>query len=223
MIDVDLDQALLATAVIDHDHPLVQETTQRLIEGCSSPAARVAVLFEWVRDEIVYDMAPDLVDRDSWRASATIERGWGFCQQKAVLMTAMARAAGVPAVLVYQSVIEHRLPDRFEIYLPEKRMRPHGLSAVRVDGRWQRLDPSLHREMCDRRGLHVVEWTPGADAVLPEFDLAGRPHCTIEEDLGAYADLPDHIVATTMALGFLHTDEFRAAVRRGRSEFPTAG
>ena len=223
MTEADPDEALRATSVIDHEHPLVTEMTNRLVDGRSTPMDRVAVLFEWVRDEIEYDMAPDLRGRDSWRASATLERGWGFCQQKAVLLTAMARAAGVPAALSYQSVIEHRLPDRFEVYLPDKRMRPHGLSAVRIGDRWQRLDPSLHREMCDRRGLHVVEWKPGTDALLPRFDRAGQPHCTIEEDLGSYVDLPEHIVASTMALTFLHTEEFRMAVRRGRSGFPPAG
>ena len=133
----------------------------------------------------------------------------------------MARAAGVPAVLAYQSVIEHRLPDRFESYLPGKRMRPHGLSAVWIGGRWQQLDPSLHREMCDRRGLRLVEWVPGSDALLPESDLSGRPHCTIEEELGMHVDLPDQIVTSTMALEFLHTEEFRTAVRRGRSDVPS--
>ena len=220
MIDPRSARVLAATSVIDHRHPLVRETTRQLIDGQSTPADRVTTLFEWVRDEIAYDMAPDLRDRRSWRASDTIDRGWGFCQQKAVLLTAMARAAGVPAVVAYQSVIEHRLPDRFDVYLPEKRMRPHGLSAVWIDGRWQQLDPSLHREMCDRRGLQVVQWVPGEDALLPQLDRAGQPHCTIEEDLGMYDDLPDHIVGATMAHAFLHTEEFRSEVRgRGRSEF----
>lgn len=220
MIDPRSAGVLAATSVIDHEHPLVRDTTLQLIDGRSTPVDRMTTLFRWVRDEIAYDMAPDLSDRGSWRASDTIGRGWGFCQQKAVLLTAMARAAGVPAVLAYQSVIEHRLPDRFEVYLPEKRMRPHGLSAVWIDGRWQQLDPSLHREMCDRRGLQLVEWVPGENALLPQLDLAGQPHCTIEEDLGMYDDLPDHIVAATMALSFLHTEEFRSEVRgRGRSEF----
>jgi hypothetical protein len=31
-----------------------------------------------VRDEVAFDMAPDLPSREAWRASATLERGYGF-------------------------------------------------------------------------------------------------------------------------------------------------
>ena len=50
VIDVDPEGALASTPVIDHEHPLVRETTQRLVGERSTPAERVAVLFEWVRD-----------------------------------------------------------------------------------------------------------------------------------------------------------------------------
>jgi len=42
-------------------------------------------------------MAPRFDEgRDEWKASATLERGHGFCQQKAVALAALLRARGIP-------------------------------------------------------------------------------------------------------------------------------
>jgi transglutaminase-like putative cysteine protease len=213
------EDALGATDVIDADHPAIVARAAEIVaplraDGAVTPDAEIAAVFAWVRDTIAYDMAPDLVDRTSWRASDTLERGWGFCQHKAVLLAALGRSLGHPVALAFQSVIDATIPDRFEVYLPQKRMRPHGLAAVWLDGRWQRLDPSLPASMCARRGLQVVEWTPGHDALLPATDASGATHCTIEEEMGLAGDLPDDMVAATMALTFLHTDEYKSAARR---------
>ena len=205
---------MIPTAIIVTDHPAVADAASSITEGTDGDAPRVRALFEWVRDEIAYDIAPDLDGPTSWRASDTLARWWGFCQQKAVLLAALLRSIDIPSALAFQSVIDHTMPDRFTVYRPQKRMRPHGLAAVLFEGRWQLLDPSIHRGMCERRGLQLVEWSPGTDAVLPRFDLAGGPHCEIEEDLGVYSTLPDHVVEATMALNFLHADEFKQAARR---------
>lgn len=211
---VDPGDALAADPVIDADHPDIRAAASRLGGSGDDDDDRARRLFVWVRDHVGYDMAPDLESPESWRASDTLRRRWGFCQQKAVLLVALARASGIPAVLAFQSVIDHSMPDRFEIYLPEKRMRPHGLAAVWTDGRWQRLDPSLDRGLCERRRQRLVDWTGDGDAVLPRTDLDGRAHFEIEGDLGLFAALTDEMYDATMALSFLHTDEFKLAARR---------
>lgn len=74
MIDAGSDGVLADTIAINHRHPIVSDTAREIVAGESEPERAIAALFEWVRDEIVYDMAPDLNDRESWRASDTIER-----------------------------------------------------------------------------------------------------------------------------------------------------
>ena len=64
------------------------------------------LLFEYVRDEVAYEMAPRFDEgRDEWKASATLERGYGFCQQKAVALAALLRARGIPAGIVVQDLL----------------------------------------------------------------------------------------------------------------------
>ena len=62
------------------------------------------LLFDHVRDEVAYEMAPRFDEgRDEWKASATLERGYGFCQQKAVALAALLRARGIPAGIVVRT------------------------------------------------------------------------------------------------------------------------
>jgi hypothetical protein len=44
------------------------------------------------------------------RASRILERGTGMCLQKAVLLCALARTAGIRARLAFQAIRDHRLP-----------------------------------------------------------------------------------------------------------------
>lgn len=209
------DLALGVDEVIDWDTEQVASVVARVRDEVGrDDMAMVGGLFAWVRDEVAFDMAPDVQGRSSWAASSTIVRRWGFCQQKAIALVALCRASGIPAVPVYQSVVDARMPDRFEKYLPGKRMDPHGLAAVHVGGCWQRLDPTIHREMSRRAGLRNVEWHPGSDAVLPTTDLKGDPHCSIEYEYEVSVTLPEWVVEATLQLPFLHDPDFLSIAAR---------
>ena len=74
------EDALGATDLIDADAPIVRETAVR-VAGDAQGGEAVRLLFDHVRDEVAYEMAPRFDEgRDEWKASATLERGYGFCQ-----------------------------------------------------------------------------------------------------------------------------------------------
>ena len=100
-----------------------------------------------MRDEIRYDMAPDVEGREDWNATATLERGHGFCQQKAVLLAALLRARDIPAGIVLQDLHDHKIPPHYVEFIGSQRLEVHGLTCAFVDGRWVRLDPTLPRAL----------------------------------------------------------------------------
>ncbi|WP_249266593.1 MULTISPECIES: transglutaminase-like domain-containing protein [unclassified Pseudonocardia] len=65
--------------------------------GLDDPRARAAALFEAVRDEIWYDPFCVVTDPEAYRASRVAGQQGNWCVPKAVLLTAAARAAGIPA------------------------------------------------------------------------------------------------------------------------------
>ena len=139
-------------------------------------------------------MAPDVETRDDWRATETLERGAGFCQQKAVLLAALLRARDIPAGLVLQDLLDHKIPPHYAELIGSQRLEVHGLTCAFLDGRWVRLDATLPRSFVERKRYRLVEFDGRDDAVLAETDLDGEPHFDVLEELGSWPDLPDEIV-----------------------------
>lgn len=206
--------ALGATELIDADAPLVRETAER-VAGDAEGVEAVRRLFEHVRDRIAYEMAPDFEDgRLAWKASATLERGYGFCQQKAVALAALLRAREIPAGIVVQDLQDHKIPPHYVEFIGSQRIEVHGLTCVYVNGRWMRLDATLPRALCEKKGYRLVEFDGSGDAVLPATDVDGEPHFDILAELGTWADMPDEVVERTLAFDYLGRPEYARMARR---------
>jgi hypothetical protein len=205
--------AVGATDVIEADAPSIRELADRLA-GDAEGAAAARILFDFVRDEIAYDMAPDVEAREDWRATETLERGSGFCQQKAVLLAALLRARDIPAGVVLQDLLDHKIPPHYVELIGSQRLEVHGLTCAFLDGRWVRLDATLPRSFVERKRYRLVEFDGVGDAVLAETDLDGEPHFEVLEELGSWPDLPDETVEYVLGLDWLHSDEYKQVARR---------
>ncbi len=192
--DADPGACLGPTDVIDSTHPAIVEMATQLTAGQETPFRRAQALFNFVRDAVRYNIAPDLLSRADWRASATLARGDGFCQQKAVLLAALARAAGIPSAIGFQHLRDYKLLDtRYETAIPHGIIPYHGLTYLWLDGAWRIADATLDAALCKRRRYRLVELQPGADARLPATDLDGKPHFDILAEYGPFPDLPESV------------------------------
>lgn len=186
------DACLSPTDVIDATHPAIADKARQIATGKTEPD-RARQLFTFVRDTIRYDFTPKLDSRDAWRASATLQRGKGFCQQKAVLLAALWRAAGIPSAICFQHIRDHKLLDtRFASVLPNGIITFHGLAAA-WRSRWVRADPSLDSSLTRIRGYRLVEFDGSNEALLPSADLNGQSHFDFLGQFGPFSDLPHSI------------------------------
>ena len=97
---------LSATPLVDSDHPAVRDFVARHAKG-ATPTERAIALYYAVRDGFRYDPYRVDLDPDGMRASAVLERGYGWCVTKAALLAAATRAAGIPARLGFADVRNH--------------------------------------------------------------------------------------------------------------------
>jgi transglutaminase-like putative cysteine protease len=207
------EEGLVPTDVIDSDHPVVRQTADR-VAGDADGAEAVGRLFDYVRDALRYDMAPVLDQRSDWTASSTIERGYGFCQQKAVALAALLRARGVPSGVAAEDLLDHRIPPPYVEHMGSQVLPFHGFTIAYVDGEWRRLDATLDRALCERKNYRIVEYEPGRDCVLPPDDRAGLPHFEHLVEHGRWADLPHEVVDEVLALDYLRTESWRSLGQR---------
>lgn len=193
---MDKDSCLKPTFILDSDHAKIRETTLRLTEGCTDDPSRAVRLFYFVRDSIHYNVYMISVFREDFIASRILEWGKGYCVQKAVLLAALGRAAGIPSRLVFAKIRNHRVPDhtaeRFGTVFPR-----HGYNQFFLNGRWISAAATFDRSLCEKNDLPCVEFDGRQDAVLPERDRQGRSFIEYLERFPPQADLPfDWIVET---------------------------
>ena len=207
------EDAVGSTDVIEADAPAIRALAER-VAGDAEETEAARLLFDWVRDEIRYDMAPDVESREDWKATATLERGRGFCQQKALLLASLLRSRGIPAGVVLQDLLDHKIPEHYVELIGSQRLELHGLTCAFLDGRWVRLDATLPRSFVERKRYRLVEFDGSGDAVLAETDADGSPHFEVLEELGTWPDLPEEIVEEVLGLEWLHSEEYKQLVRR---------
>ncbi|MFF7364152.1 transglutaminase domain-containing protein [Streptomyces sp. NPDC008125] len=138
----DLDAYLAVDEAIDHRHPYVRETAQRLGAETSDAYAYAEAAFIFVRDTIPHS-ADSGDSRVAWRASDVLATRNGICYAKSHALAALLRVAGIPAALCYQRLVDE------EGGVPAV----HGLVALRLPGRdhWSRIDPRGNKPGVDAR------------------------------------------------------------------------
>jgi transglutaminase-like putative cysteine protease len=186
------------SALIDSAHPRI-ESFVREVAGDGSDRVRALRLYYAVRDRVRYDPYNTPMKREAYRASTTLEAGHGFCINKAGLMAALCRAAGIPARVGYADVRNHMTTKRLNELMGSDIFHYHGYTDVWLGGRWVKATPAFNKELTERFGLKPLEWDGVTDSIYHPFDLGGRRHMEYLAYRGVFADIP--------------FDEIRAAFR----------
>jgi len=182
-------RCLGATPFIEAEAPAIREAAQACLDCAMTEPERAAALFRFVRDEIAYEFLAKL-DAEEYRASRVLAARRGFCVQKAVLLCALGRAAGIPTTLVLSDLRDRTLPDRFLRAMGTDTMFHHGLNAFYLEGRWLLADASLSPDVVRRKSYRPVEFDGTQDALSAPTTIDGVPHADYLRFHGLFADLP---------------------------------
>ena len=183
---------------IDSDTTNIRETAAKLTARLRDARSKARRLFDFVRDEIRYNFAPDVHYRRDFRASHTLELGNGFCMQKAALYAALCRASGIPARIGFQDLVDYKITGRFLEMMGTNELSGHGMNAVYLDGRWLAVDCTLDRGLVERKNYRLVEFDGVHNALLPKTDRRGEPHFTILKQRSFYNDTPRFAIRTML-------------------------
>jgi len=112
----DVSVYLLPSLAVDSDSPLIISKAQELTDDLPL-SEQVIRLFQFVRDEILYNPFTCKRDISFYRASHTLLQRQGYCVQKAVLLAALCRAIGIPARIHYANINSYVNKDKLFEYL----------------------------------------------------------------------------------------------------------
>jgi len=180
---------LSPTALIDSDHPAVAEFAARHATG-TTDVERAVALYYAVRDGFRYDPYRIDLTPAGMKASAVIEKGYGWCVTKAALLAAACRAARIPSRVGYADVRNHLSTERMRAVMGTDVFYWHGFTEIRLEDRWVKATPAFNVELCDRFGLRPLEFDGRADSIYHPFDLHGHRHMEYLAQRGSYDDVP---------------------------------
>lgn len=183
------DTLLAATSCIDSAHPAVLAFAREHMRS-ETPRERAVSLYLAVRDGLRYDpYRIDLSDH-GMRASTALQQGFGWCVPKAVVLAAVARAAGIPARLGFADVKNHLSTERLRRTMGTDVFAWHGYTELWLDGAWRKATPAFNIELCDKFGLLPLTFDGVHDSLYHPFDRAGNQHMTYVNERGSFDDLP---------------------------------
>ena len=186
-----MEKYLKPTAIIDCNNPSIQEKTKDLTKGQENIIEKAKSLFYFVRDEIKYNIYLPKSLPEHFRASNTLSKRQGYCVQKAVLLVALARAAGIPAGLGFARIRNNHLPERTLKRLGINVSHCHSFLELYLDGNWVKATPAFDLKMCEKNRVIPVEFDGRNDAIFHSHNQDGKLHIEYLVDLGHdFDDLP---------------------------------
>jgi len=186
----DLQPFLRANASVESDHVAIRALAAELGRGVADRAALARRLFLHVRDQVAYSVHNPFWLAEHYRASAILARGQGYCVQKSVLLCALARAAGMPARLLFADLVNHRMPANMRQMMGTDLFTYHCYAELMPEDRWLQATPSFDRNMCQRQDYPLVEFDGRQSAIFPASDHRGRRYMQYVHHYGAFADVP---------------------------------
>lgn len=188
-----------ATDFLDIEHESVRAFTDAAIGDASTGRDKAKRLFAAVRDQIWYDPYTVSDDPAHYRASFVLETGRAYCVPKAVLLTAVCRAAGIPALLGFADVRNHLQTEALRALMGGTDLFVyHGYSHLYIDGRWLKATPAFNTELCARFGVPPVDFDGDRDALLHAFTADGAQHMEYVRERGVFDDLPLNAILTEL-------------------------
>lgn len=182
---------LAATYFFDIDHPKLRAAVEEKTAGATNDVEKAIKLFYWVRDGWRYDPFTLRMTPEALVASHQLEIDYGYCVPKAILLTAAARAAGIPAAIGLSDVTNHMTSYKLKRWMGGSNVFiNHGFALMYLDGQWVKAAPAFNLDMCERFGVRPTEFDGRNDAIFQEFDTKNRRHMEYVNHRGCWSDFP---------------------------------
>ena len=187
----EIDPAALAPArFIQSDDPGIVAFAAEATGEATQPRAKALALYYAVRDRVIYDPYVRFNAPETYSAAAVLAQGSGFCIPKAALLAACCRAVGLPARVGFADVRNHLATPKLIEKNGSDIFRWHSFAEILLGGEWVKATPAFNLSLCEKFGVHPLDWDGITDSVFHPFDKQDRRHMEYVEQRGSFYDVP---------------------------------
>ncbi len=146
--------ALGVYAAGDDPDPAVLELSEQLWAESGDPQSYLQACLRWVQDEVRYfGIELGASSHVPQPPVAVLQRRYGDCKDKSLLLVSLLRARGISAQL---ALVSRRAEGELADLLPSPTVFDHVIAVARLDGRDHWLDPTES----DQGGPVAESWIP---------------------------------------------------------------
>lgn len=198
------EETLRTTFFMDWKHPSVLQKAKELTDGIEDDISKAIKLFYFVRDSIRYSVKDSRksYNKEEWKPSLTLEKGYAFCIPKAILLASLARAVGIPSKLHFVDIINHMTSDKLKKNMGSNLFIFHGFVELFLNGRWVEANCAFDKELCIRKNFPWVDFDGVKDGLFASTNNDGEPFVEYIKDRGVYNDAPHQEIMQTWAIEY---------------------
>ena len=193
--------------LIESEEPAVVAFAAEAVGNETDPTQKALKLFYAVRDDVRYNAYLPLADITSYSGKEALVTGSGWCVSKAALLTACARAQGIPARPGYADVRNHMATPKLTEAMGTDVFFWHSYCELRLNARWVKCTPSFNKSLCDKFGLKTLDFDGETDSLFHAFDKSGNKHMEYICDRGHFTDVPYEDILATFRTKYLNMQD----------------
>ncbi len=195
------------TFFINSDSAEIHDFVYKNISTKDDDITKAVKLYYAVRDGFFYN--PYYLDfkKEAMQASYLINKKTAYCIEKAIILAATYRNAGLPARIGFANVRNHIGTEKLETFLGSNLLVFHGYAEVFLDGKWVKSTPAFNKELCEMLNVEPLEFDGKNDSVFQEYNKLGGKFMVYEHYYGEFDDLPYDLMVSELKKHYPHLFE----------------
>ncbi|MCK5100937.1 MAG: transglutaminase family protein [Desulfobacteraceae bacterium] len=178
------------TYFIDSDSDIIKTFAKEICQKETDPVKKAIKLYYAVRDGIKYDPYSMEDSCAGMVASTVLQRKFGYCVAKAIVLIALARSQQIPARLGLADVKNHINSKRLMALMETDLFVYHGFVEFYLNEKWVKATPAFDLNLCKKASIKPLEFDGTYDSIFHPFNTKGSKHMEYVKDHGHFADLP---------------------------------
>jgi transglutaminase-like putative cysteine protease len=171
-----MNKNLEETYYFNFNNQIIQDFLHKNLGNAKDEIGKAVAIYYAVRDLIKYDPYHIILKKEHLQASETAKRGYGYCVEKASLLTTLARAVGIPAKIGFANVKNHINSKRLYNLMKTDVFVYHGYTEMFLNGKWIKCTPAFNKSLCDRAGILTLEFNGKENSMFHPIDTRGQKH-----------------------------------------------
>lgn len=201
-----LELYLQATFFVDSDQPDIQRFVKNII-GAEIDKQKIAIkLYNAVRDGWRYNPYNIDLKHKAMKASSLFNRETksGYCIEKACLLNACLRVAGIPSRFRFFDVKNHIGVEKLIQILKTDVLVFHACCEIYLNGKWIKATPAFNKELCEHLGVAPLEFDGENDSIFQQYDTHGGLFMDYLKDYGTFHDVPHDMFIMLLHQHYAH-------------------